>query len=139
LKFWFHNNTRGSSSGGGTRGILKLSPPPKLVHPWQAYLNKFQTDRLKEPIDDAWEDYIKGVPDGEAPKKTQFEVRNKVAQRLYEDETPEIKQEVEEHRQKMKEDGSITDIDNPNQAFQRYFFSRDEWHLWLTSCHKQLD
>ncbi|KAI0245296.1 hypothetical protein BJV78DRAFT_1092302, partial [Lactifluus subvellereus] len=39
IKFWFHNHTRGSSSGAGTRGVLKLSSPAKVVQPWQAYLN----------------------------------------------------------------------------------------------------
>jgi hypothetical protein len=97
---------------------------PKLVQPWQAYLNKFQDTKLKQDIDDAWQDYIKEVPEGENPDKTQFEVRNKVARRLYEDETLEVKQEVEEHRQKMREKKSAPDIVDRSRAFQRYLFAR---------------
>lgn len=117
MKFWFHNNTRASASGNGTRGILKLSAPPKLVQPWQAYLNKFQDTKLKQNIEDAWQAYTQDVPEGEKPKKTLFEIRNKVAQSLYANETPEIKQEVEEHRQRMRDSKSV--LINRNQVFQR--------------------
>lgn len=123
MLYWFHNNTRGSASGSGTRGILKLSATPKLVQPWQAYLNKFQDTRLKQDIESAWQDCIEQEPEGKKPKKTQFEVRNKVAKSLYEQETPEVKQEVEEHRQKMRESKPV-DAVNRNEIFQRYGLSQ---------------
>ena len=86
LVFWFHNYTRPSSPGTGTRGMLNLSVPSKLMQPWQAYLNKFQYTKLKEKIDEAWQQYLSEVPEGQKPEKTLFEIRNKVAQRLYQAE-----------------------------------------------------
>jgi hypothetical protein len=119
LKFWFHNNTRGSASGSGARGTLKLSAPPKLVQPWQAYLNKFQDTKLKQPIEDAWQVYLGKVPEGKKPEKTLFEIRNNVAKSQYEKETLEILEEVEEHRHKMRDNKSSL---SRSQAFQRYCF-----------------
>lgn len=118
MKFWFHNNTRGSSSGSGTRGILKLSTAAKLVQPWQAYLNKFQHTKLKKKIEDAWRDYRKGVPNGEKPEKTLFEIRNKVARELYEEESTEVKREVENHRRIMRESQVASDAEK-NASFQK--------------------
>lgn len=118
VKFWFHNHTRGSSSGSGTRGILKLGPSTKSVQPWQAYLNKYHGSRLKEKVNDAWQEYLSTVPEGQRPEKTLFEIRNKLAQKLYEAEAAEVKQEVEEHRQKMKNGEDIDDTDR-NRKFQK--------------------
>lgn len=117
MKFWFHNNMSGSSSGSGTRGVLKLSTAPKLVHPWQAYLNKYQNTKLKQPIKDAWQEYLKGVPEGQKQEKTLFEIRNKLAQKLYNEESAEVKQEVEEHQKKMRESKSASEVEQ-NRSFQ---------------------
>ncbi|KIL68679.1 hypothetical protein M378DRAFT_8154 [Amanita muscaria Koide BX008] len=62
VKYWFHNNTRGSSSGTGARGVLKLSSTPKLMHPWQAYQNKFYDTKLRPKVDEAWKEYLDKVP-----------------------------------------------------------------------------
>ncbi|KAI0245466.1 hypothetical protein BJV78DRAFT_1287779 [Lactifluus subvellereus] len=120
IKFWFHNHTRGSSSGAGTRGVLKLSSLAKVVQPWQAYLNKFQNTKLKEKIDEAWETYLSEVPEGQKPEKMLFEIRNKLAQQLYEAETAEVRWEVEEHRQKMRnsETSDDSDLAARNKSFQ---------------------
>ncbi|KIL55029.1 hypothetical protein M378DRAFT_18307 [Amanita muscaria Koide BX008] len=119
IKFWFHNHTRGSSSGAGTRGVLKLRPSTKLVQPWQAYLNKFQHTKLKEKIDEAWQKYLSEVPEGQKPEKSLFEIRNKLAQTLYEAETAEVRQEVEEHRKNMRSSNEVTsDVAARNKSFQ---------------------
>jgi hypothetical protein len=39
--------------------------------------------KLKEKIDEAWQQYLSEVPEGQKPKKTLFEIRNKLAQQLY--------------------------------------------------------
>jgi hypothetical protein len=116
VKFWFHNHTRGSSSGTGARGLLKLGPSTKNVQPWQAYLNKFQHTKLKDKIDDAWQQHLSEVPEGEKSEKTLFEIRNKLAQKLYAAETAEVKEEVEGHRKAMRDNN--VDLDNANKAFQ---------------------
>jgi hypothetical protein len=120
IKYWFHNNTRGSSSGTGTRGVLKLGGTPKLVHPWQAYQNKFYNTKLRPKVEEAWNEYLKQVPEGQKPKKTLFEIRNQVVRELYENETDEVKQEVEEHRKQMKAGKRGSDTAENNKAFQAY-------------------
>ncbi|KAF8502336.1 hypothetical protein F5888DRAFT_1800821 [Russula emetica] len=119
VKYWFHNHTRASLSGSGMRGILKSSPALKLVQPWQAYLNKFQSTKLKEKIEDTWKCYLNGVPEGVKPEKTKFEIQNKVAQTLYEEESDKVKGEVEEHHEKMRYNGSTPCVIGQNKAFQR--------------------
>jgi hypothetical protein len=99
---------------------LKLSATPKLAQPWQAYLNKFQDSKLKPNIEEAWQQYLSGVPEGEKPKITQFEIQNNIARKLYEKETPEVKQEVQEHRLKMRDAGTMdTSTIDRNKSFQR--------------------
>ncbi|KAF8487814.1 hypothetical protein F5888DRAFT_1624159 [Russula emetica] len=120
IKFWFHNNTRGSSSGAGTRGMLKLSVPSKTMQPWQAYLNKFQNTTLKEKIDNAWQQYLSKVPEGQKPEKMLFEIRNKLAQELYKAETAEVKQEVKEYRKTMVVNREAPGLVERNKSFQRY-------------------
>jgi hypothetical protein len=110
IKTWFHNNTRASSSGAGTRGVLNLGPSAKAVQSWQAYLNKFQNTKLKPEIDDAWQEYLNEVPEGVKPEKTKFEIRNHVARKLFAAETATVKQEVEEHRQKMMSRNATSDL-----------------------------
>jgi hypothetical protein len=120
IKFWFHNHTRGSSSGARTGGVLKLCAPSKVMQPWQAYLNKFQNTTLKEKINDAWQQYLSEVPEGQKPEKTLFEIRNKLAQQLYEAETAEVKWEVEDHCKSMKIDKEVSDLTERNRSFQGY-------------------
>ena len=95
-----------------------MNATPKLAQPWQAYLNKFQDTKLKELIDDAWQEHLSEVPDAEK-RKTKFEIRNRVAQKMYEKETDEVKKEVEEHRLKMRDSSSDVDTVDRNKNFQR--------------------
>ena len=46
-----------------------------------------------------------------------------MAQREYEEESDEVKQEVEEHRQIMRDGGIDAEVDGRYQEFQRYYFS----------------
>jgi hypothetical protein len=95
---------------------LKLSAPRKLPQPWQAYLNLFQDTKLKASIEDAWKHHTLELPKGGKSAKTRFEIRNRVAQKLYQKETDDVKQKVEEHRLNMR---SIGDVTSRNQTFQR--------------------
>lgn len=88
------------------------------MQPWQAYLNKFQDTKLKAEIDDAWEEHLKEVLEGEKPQKTKFEIRNNVTRKLFADETAAVKQEVEEHRLKMMSSEDESDLLQRNRNFQ---------------------
>lgn len=92
------------------------------MQPWQAYLNKFQNTKLKEKIDETWQQYLSEVPEGQKPEKTLFEIRNKLARQMYEAETDEVKQEVEEHRKRMKANNEpeASDLAERNRSFQGY-------------------
>jgi hypothetical protein len=90
------------------------------MHPWQAYQNKYYDSKLRPIVEEAWEEYLSEFPEGEKPKKTLFEFRNQLVQKLYEDETDDIKQEVEEHRQMMKAGKTSPDVDEKNMALQMY-------------------
>ena len=120
MKYWFHNHTRGSSSGNGTRGVLKLSTVPKLLQPWQAYQNKFYDTKLKHKVEESWKEYLGQFPKGQKPEKTLFEFRNQMVQKFYREETDEIKQEVEEHRQAMKASKMGSDVSDDNAKLQEY-------------------
>ena len=115
IKNWFHNHTRGSSSGTGARGLLKILASPKVMHPWQAYLKKYGEMKLKHKVDEAWNQYLSDVPKGQKPEKTLFEIRNKVAQRQYEAKNAEVKLEIEEYHEKMK----LMKVNNPSNPFER--------------------
>ena len=95
-----------------------MSTTGKLVQPWQAYLNKFQHTKLKQKIQDAWQDYRKGIPNGEKLEKTLFEIRNKLAREMYEEESTEVKREVEKHRRMMRESQVASDAEK-NAAYQK--------------------
>lgn len=120
MKYWFHNHTRGSSSGTGTRGVLKLSNIPKLLQPWQAYQNKFYETKLKHIVEESWSLYSGQFPKGQKPEKTLFEFRNQLVQKLYREETDEIKQEVEEHRQALKASKMASNVSDDNAKLQEY-------------------
>jgi len=61
---------------------------------------------------------LKGVPEGQKPEKTLFEIRNRLARELYEAETAAVKQEVEEHRQNMRGNKEISNLAERNALFQ---------------------
>jgi hypothetical protein len=95
-----------------------LGPPAKSVQPWQAYLNKYGDTTLKEKVEKAWQEYVSTVPEGQAPKKTLFEIRNRVAQEAYNAEEAIVKEEVEEHRQAMKSTSKKPNGGDRNKSFQ---------------------
>lgn len=120
MKYWFHNHTRGSSSGTGTQGVLKLSAVPKLVQSWQAYQNKYYDSTLRPKVEEAWKQYLSEIPEGQKSPKTLFEFRNQLVQKFYEDETDDVKREVEEHRLAMKAGKMASDANDKNGGMQMY-------------------
>jgi hypothetical protein len=102
---------RGSSSGTGRRGVLKLSAAPKHVQFWQAYQNKYYDSTLRSEVEEAWKQYLSELPEGQT-LKTLFKFRNQLVQKFYEDETDDVKREVEEHRLAMKASKMASDANN---------------------------
>ena len=108
---------RGLYSGAGTRGVLKLSTVSKLVHPWQAYQNKYYDTKLRPEVEKAWKQYLSEVPEGEKPKSL-FEFRNQLVQKLYEEKLDSIKEKIEKHCQAMKKGILTSDVNITNRGFQ---------------------
>jgi hypothetical protein len=116
IKDWIYNHRRASNSGTGTRGILKLGGAPRVLHPWQAFHKLFYED-LKPTIDTEWQEFQQVSP---ASTMTLFQFRNNKMQTWYEESTPEVKEQVEEYRQKCKDGLAEADEDDdPNQEFQQ--------------------
>jgi hypothetical protein len=102
--YWFHNNTRTSSSGTGKRGLLKIKSKTRLPKEWQAYQTLYYKTKLKPLVDVAWAAYLATVPADTKPAKTRFAIMNEVVQKTFAEETEEVKKEVEEYRRKLKEE-----------------------------------
>lgn len=118
--YWFHNHTRGASSGTGKRGVLKLRSKTKLLQPWQAYQSLYYKTKLRPLVDAAWGTYKAGFAAGTKPEKSRFAFMNDMVQDLYEAETAEVREKVEEHRLKLKVKGDCVDDDEgQNQCYQR--------------------
>jgi len=66
---------------------------------------------------------LSSVPEGEKPKKTQFEITNSLAQWLYKAETAEVKQKVNEHCKKMRVKEETPSLTKKNRFFQESVFS----------------
>jgi hypothetical protein len=102
--YWFHNNTRTSSSGTGKRGLLKIKLKTRLPKEWQAYQMLYYKTKLKPLVDVTWAAYLATVPADTKPAKTRFAIMNEVVQKMFAKETEEVKKEVKEYCQKLKEE-----------------------------------
>lgn len=88
------------------------------MQPWQAYLNMFQHTKLKDKIDDAWNEHLIEVPEDQKNPKKLFGIRNKVAQKMYATETSDVKKEVKLRRREMMSDKETEDFIEKNKSFQ---------------------
>ena len=87
-----------------------------MLHPWQAFHKLFYED-LKPTINTEWQEFQQVSP---ASTMTLFQFRNNKMQTWYEESTPEVKEQVEEYRQKCKDGLAEADEDDdPNQEFQQ--------------------
>lgn len=120
IHFWVYNKSRGSSSGTGTRGVLKLKGNPRLLQPWQAFAKLFGDD-LKSKVDNEWQQYQVANPNQAYTKNDRFNFHNKKMQEWYEESDSKAKKQVAEYRVHYKE-GTIVDgdeDDDPNLVLQK--------------------
>jgi len=81
--------------------VLKLNGS-RVLQPFQAYSQLYYEPKLKSIIDERYEKHLKAVP---IPKqKSVFAFRAAETKALYDAETDEVKQEVEEYRQRKVTD-----------------------------------
>jgi hypothetical protein len=95
LKQWINNHTRKTSSGDGKLKLLDLSgKKKKRWQPYQAYSHLYYKTRLRSVITNAYIEYLVGVSDGEEADSL-FKFRNRELRALLENETIEVKAEVD--------------------------------------------
>jgi hypothetical protein len=102
--YWFHNNTRTSSSGTGKCSLLKIKLKTRLPKEWQAYQMLYYKTKLKPLVDVVWAAYLATVPADMKPAKMRFAIMNEVVQKMFAEETEEVKKEIEEYCRKLKEE-----------------------------------
>jgi len=79
-------------------------PPPRTLHPWQAF-SKLYSDDLNPKVTEEWKKFKVENPD---TTTTFFAYRNSLMQKWYAEASPVIKAKVESFRQEEKEDSRET-------------------------------
>ena len=90
----------------------KTGPDRTLEH----YAKLFGND-LKAKFDNEWKEYREANSEASHSHQARFKFHNKKMQEWYEEADIEKKKEVEEFRQKSKDD-SLDGGDDPNRLFQ---------------------
>ena len=109
---WFHNHTRTltSTRGNHSQSVLNLKPKAKNLQGWQAYHALTYESQWKADVDKVWAEY-KTKWETEHPdqkiQKTRFEIMNDFMKEKYAQATPEILKQVEDYRQKVKEESPV--------------------------------
>jgi len=124
LLTWFHNHTRGTTSGSGTQGILKVAAAPKMLQAWQAYhwYRLTYDPEWNNTIDETWKKYQsdwEAENPGVKPPKKHFVIMNDFIRKNYAEETPERVKEVDEFWKKLKDEEAATPEDK-NKKYQAY-------------------
>ncbi|KAI0055346.1 hypothetical protein BV25DRAFT_1815718 [Artomyces pyxidatus] len=120
LKQWFNNHSRATSglAGGSSRGrVLNLIGKPKRKRAdYQVYQKLYWEEKLKAPIEAAWEKYLEELPDDEEAK-SEIVFHNQKARELLLKESDEVKARVQKVRngdELLDDNDSDNDSDNDN-------------------------
>ena len=130
LTQWYNNHTRTSSSGEGKKKVLDLGGRKRKMLPdWQAYSRLYYDDRIKATVDREWQEEIRKQNENEGDGTTQnllskvanVRFRAVITQRLFANESPEIKENVEKYRKdlfegKSKDEGADNVLDDKDAA-----------------------
>jgi hypothetical protein len=116
---WFHNHSRTATSTGGSHSVLNLKSKPKMLQGWQAYHALTYESLWKPEIDKNWAEYKSRWesehPD-EKPEKTRFQIMNEFMKEKFAQATPEILQQVEDYRQKVKEESPVLNLNGDEES-----------------------
>jgi len=124
IKVWFHNHTRGTTSGNGARGLLKPKTKQKTLQEWQVYHTMTYKSQWKAVIDEEWEKYKTAWeaahPDEELDE-TRFSFMASFMRQKYLEETEEVQNDVRKRREELKaEVKDEEEGDEKNVAYQEY-------------------
>jgi hypothetical protein len=113
LKQWINNHTRKTSSGEGKSKLLDLSgKAARRWQPYHAYSCLYYDKKLRSIITNAYLEYREGLSDSEEADSL-FKFRNRELRAMLEDETSEVKAEVEALCAKsvtMKEEAEVEEM-----------------------------
>jgi hypothetical protein len=104
IYWWYFNHTRSTTSGTDSRSVLKLAGS-RVLQPYQAYSHLYYESKLKTIIEERYKEHLEVVPTKD--QQSAFVFRTAETKALFDAETDEVKQEVEEYRQKKVEDVAI--------------------------------
>ncbi len=78
----------------------------RLPAVWQVYQRLYYQDKLKAVVDTEYNTYLKShegeAHDPSALKKERLSIQNRIMKVLYDQETEEVKAEVERHRKELR-------------------------------------
>ncbi|KAA1480018.1 hypothetical protein DENSPDRAFT_855647, partial [Dentipellis sp. KUC8613] len=99
LKRWFNNHHRGADAGRGPaeRYLDLTKKTSRKLAGYQVYLKRFYKPKLQSIIDEGYNTYLKGLPEG-AKAEPRLAYTNRRAIELLAAETDDIKAEVERER-----------------------------------------
>jgi hypothetical protein len=84
--------------------VIKLqNKTTKLLPAWQAYQTLYYEEKLKTLVNEAYSKHIAEVPEG-TKRKARLAILGEIAREQLQNETPEVKAEVEEYRTKLKDE-----------------------------------
>jgi hypothetical protein len=95
--------------------VIPVRKAAKRPASWQAYQKKYWT-KLKDIVDVEFNKYLENLSKGEKPKpKIQFQTE--IVRREYDNETEDVKVEIEKHIQSLKDS---TKAESDEQWAMRY-------------------
>jgi actin-related protein len=110
VKDWFNNHTRDSSAGDGRKTLLDLSTKKqKMLPDWQAYSILYYESKVMAMANEQWpaerekllEKRANGENMKEPPEAAPLWFRNKLVRTVFQTETQEVKDEVENYRKSL--------------------------------------
>lgn len=112
---------RGSTSGAGTRGLIKLRPNQKALQEWQVYQMMTYETQWKAIINEKWETYKntwEGENLGKEFNESRFAFMNAFIKEKYLEETEEVKTSVRTRREELREAFELEGAEK-NASYQR--------------------
>ncbi|KAJ3495297.1 hypothetical protein NLJ89_g10648 [Agrocybe chaxingu] len=128
---WFSNHTRPITSGSGNRGVLKMTST-RLMQSWQAYSHLMYEAKWKPIIEAVWKEKVaawKEQHDTPIPDKY-FNFMNNFLREKYEQETPEVLEQVEElHNEQLQ--NAIDKVPRTVQTIGTSLHTQTGWNVTI--------
>ena len=90
----------------------------RLVPAWKTYINLYYEQKLKDAVEKAYTDHLVSLEEGKNPK-AKVAILGEVAVAMFEDESEEIKDEIENHHQKVKNEPDDTTTSKRSGSLQQ--------------------